>query len=304
MKQTYHLHDNDLIKKAIERLKNIEAPEVDELNNWLTSVQNMQIYQEELTIQADELQSINEELTKLKKLYFLHFDMAPIAIFRINPEGKVLECNLAASALFGFDRQHLKSHDSLNLLNLAQGENYSKFKKHLESIAPGQPSQSASLSLTIHGQELYFRISTVLVKDSASGEPYELICYFTDLSFEKERDLSMRKMIAVLEQSDSSIIITGKDGLIEYVNPGFERVTGYMIEDVLGKNASILKSGRHPDEFYRELWDTILSGATWRGDIQNKKKSGEIYPVHAIISPITDPDGTIINFVGIQEDIS
>ena len=108
----------------------------------------------------------------------------------------------------------------------------------------------------------------------------------------------------IVEQSPVSIIITDIQGNIEYVNPKFVELTGYLLDEVQGKNPRILKGGNKSLEEYRLLWDTILSGNTWKGEFINKRKNGELYYEYAFISPIKDQNDRIINFIAIKEDIT
>ena len=117
-----------------------------------------------------------------------------------------------------------------------------------------------------------------------------------------EREL--RKLSQVIEQSVSSVIITDPEGVIEYVNPQFTRSTGYSREEVLGKRMNVLNSGCNSPAQYRVLWETILNGMVWKGELLNRRKSGELYWEQVSISPVRDDDGTITHFVGLQHDIS
>ncbi len=125
-----------------------------------------------------------------------------------------------------------------------------------------------------------------------------------NVSEERRIEAELRRFQRVVEQSPSTVVITNTKGEIEYVNPKFTDLTGYTREEVMGKNPRILKSGEHPPEFYRELWQTITSGKQWRGEFLNKKKNGELYWESASISPITDDNGRITHFIGIKEDIT
>jgi PAS domain S-box-containing protein len=107
-----------------------------------------------------------------------------------------------------------------------------------------------------------------------------------------------------IEQSPVSIIITDCDGNIEYTNPKFTEVTGYSFEEVRGKNPRILKSSTHPVEYYKNLWDTLLSGHIWRGEFLNKRKNNELFWESAVICPILDDKNQIINIIGIKDDIT
>ncbi|MFQ5614061.1 MAG: PAS domain S-box protein, partial [Anaerolineae bacterium] len=118
----------------------------------------------------------------------------------------------------------------------------------------------------------------------------------------KESEARFRKLSRAVEQSPTSVLITNTDGIIEYVNPQFTQITGYVPEEVIGKTPRILKSGEHPPEFYQELWDTISSGKEWQGDICNRKKNGELYWELQSISPIRSVAGEITHFLAVRID--
>ncbi|MBN1116939.1 MAG: PAS domain S-box protein [Bacteroidales bacterium] len=107
-----------------------------------------------------------------------------------------------------------------------------------------------------------------------------------------------------VNQSTVSIIVTDVKGNIQYVNNAFFEITGFTSDEVLGKNPRILKSGHHTKEFYTDLWDTILSGKTWKGDFYNRRKDGHFYWEAATISPILESNGKINGFVCTKEDIT
>jgi len=107
-----------------------------------------------------------------------------------------------------------------------------------------------------------------------------------------------------VENAGHSIYWTDLTGRIEYVNPAFEEQTGYTAEEAVGNNANILQSGVHDARFYEDLWDTILSGEVWEGEIINKRKNGERYVANQTISPVTDSEGEVVRFVAVNEDIT
>lgn len=115
---------------------------------------------------------------------------------------------------------------------------------------------------------------------------------------------TLRKLSSAVEQSPASVVITSLSGLIEYVNPKFEKLTGYSLKEAVGENPRILKSGEHSAEFYQELWDTITNGREWQGTFHNKKKNGELYWESATIAPIIDHNGEIINYLAVKKDIT
>ena len=107
-----------------------------------------------------------------------------------------------------------------------------------------------------------------------------------------------------IEQTDDAVMITRSDGVIEYVNPGFERITGYRAGDIIGRRPSILASGMHPPAFYSELWRTLGRGESFRSVFTNRRSSGELYYEEKTISPIRGADEAISHFVATGKDVT
>jgi len=120
----------------------------------------------------------------------------------------------------------------------------------------------------------------------------------------KAAEESLKRLSAAVEQTRDMVVITARDGSIEYANPSFERVTGYSRDEVFGKTPRILKSGRHGRVFYERLWDTILAGDIFKAELIDKKKSDEFYRVEKTVTPIRDNDGSVTHFVSIDRDIT
>jgi two-component system, cell cycle sensor histidine kinase and response regulator CckA len=117
-------------------------------------------------------------------------------------------------------------------------------------------------------------------------------------------EATVRKLSRAVEQSADAVIVTDQRGIIEYVNPAFEALTGYSHDEVRGKTPGILKSGEQGAEFYREMWKTILSGNVYRGILVNKKKNGDLYYVEESISPVRDAQGRITHFISNGRDLT
>lgn len=125
-----------------------------------------------------------------------------------------------------------------------------------------------------------------------------------DIQQRKTAELELLKLSRALEQSSAAIIITNNLGCIEYVNPSFCASTGYQTHEVIGENPRILKSGYTSPQKYNELWDTILSGKSWKGTFKTKRKDGTFFYETATISPVIDPKGKTSHFIAIKEDIT
>ncbi len=117
---------------------------------------------------------------------------------------------------------------------------------------------------------------------------------------EEERE----RLMSAIEQAAETIVVTDREGTIQYINPAFDRITGYTREEVIGQNPRILKSGKQDDAFYKELWDTITRGEVWSGRFINKKKDGTFYTEDATISPVHDATGKIVNYVAVKRDVT
>lgn len=156
--------------------------------------------------------------------------------------------------------------------------------------------QSYTLQKTTDGRWLQAR--DTLTSDGG------LVCLRVDISDYKAAEHQLRKLSSAVEQSPSSIIITDINGAIEYVNPKFEAVSGYELADILGENPNFLKSGYTSSNEYDALWSDLLSGKSWKGIFNNRRKDGSDYWESASISPIRDELGEITNFIAIKEDIT
>ncbi len=119
-----------------------------------------------------------------------------------------------------------------------------------------------------------------------------------------EAEEKLKLLKRAVEASPISVFITDADGNISYINPYSTELTGYSYEEVLGKNPRFLNSGNQPEKFYKDLWNTILSGKDWTGEFINKKKNGELFWENAVISPILNNKGVVANFVAIKNDIT
>jgi len=143
-----------------------------------------------------------------------------------------------------------------------------------------------------------------IVEWTEKGDPARFIGTHTDISERRNREEKLRRFQKAIDEGGYAIYITDAEGKIEYVNPAFTKITGYIESEVLGVNPRILKSDQMDDEYYHRLWNTIRNGKIWDEEIINQKKDGTRYHAHQTIAPITDDQGTIEGFVAIQIDIT
>jgi len=156
--------------------------------------------------------------------------------------------------------------------------------------------------LTASGEKIHILKS---VKKTQINGQEVYVESFVDISERKKAEDELRKLSMVVEESPASIVITDKNGIIEYVNPKFEEVTGYTSKESVGKNPRFLNA-HHPENTvdYKILWDTILGGKIWKGEFCNKKKDGTIFWEISSISPVKNSQNEITHFIAIKDDIS
>lgn len=125
-----------------------------------------------------------------------------------------------------------------------------------------------------------------------------------DVTEEKQTQRWLQQLSSAVEQSADMVVITDRNGIVEYVNPAFERLTGYSRQEIVGQTPRILKSGKHPAAFYQTLWRTILEGRTFHAEFVNRKKNGELYNEDLTITSMKDAQGHIVQFVATGRDVT
>jgi PAS domain S-box-containing protein len=132
----------------------------------------------------------------------------------------------------------------------------------------------------------------------------EVACYIRDVTERRRIEAEIRKLHQAIHQSPVSVVITDRQGRIEYANPKFCEVTGYTFEEVIGSHPRLFKSGHTDPEEYAALWRTITSGQVWRGEFHNRRKDGELIWELTCIAPVKNEAGEVTNFVALKEDIT
>jgi PAS domain S-box-containing protein len=239
-------------------------------------------------------QEIKKSEEKFRSVFHKHI---AVKLIIDSDTGNILEANEAAARFYGWTVGELTSMNisQINILSPKEISNEMKqagkpANTHLDfkhRVADGsiRDVEVYSSRITAHGKELMHSI-------------------IHDVTEKKSAEKQLKLLSRSVEQSPVSIIITDTSGKIEYVNPGFQRISGYSLEEVKGQTPRFLKSGYHPPEFYKYLWSTILSGKDWSGELRNKRKNGELYWINAVISPVLNSRGEVTNFVSIREDIT
>ncbi|MDE2291726.1 MAG: PAS domain S-box protein, partial [Elusimicrobia bacterium] len=179
------------------------------------------------------------------------------------------------------------------------------------TAADGRPREATHRSRHKDGSWRWQKVLFSVFSRSPTGEPERLLGVVEDVTshVEGERALARltaqyRRVAQAAESAAESIVITDPKGIIQYVNPAFERVSGYCADEVLTRHTRMLKSGRQDEGYYKQLWTAITAGRTWHGHFVNKRKDGTLYEEEVSISPVRDDHGVITNFVAVKRDVT
>jgi PAS domain S-box-containing protein len=211
---------------------------------------------------------------------------------------KINEVNTALVSMLGLVEKEIVNRPIQDILN---DDSLGRIQDFCRSASGKSGDLVFEASLRhVDGREIPVMLSCMVAAENDCGG----LVLVTDLSLQKERERELSLFQKAFDYSGNGIVITDYQGQVEYVNPGFYRLTGYRSEEVTGRKLSILKSGRQGAAFYRKLWTTIRQGGTWWGRIVNQRKDGSQYWETMTVGPIFDNDDNISHFIAIKSDIS
>ena len=226
----------------------------------------------------------------------------PDALIHTDAHRIIRQVNPAFTQIFGYRPEEILGKCSLEIY-AAPRFFYEQGEARFNCTAPvcsgtydtryrrknGESFHAASVGIQVRNPAGHITGFLLMVKDDARDREVASDCI---------------RLATAVDQATENVVITDPDGVILYVNPSFERTTGYSRQDVLGQTPAILKSGAHDQTFYKKIWDTILGGEPWSGQIKNRRKDGSLYTEDCIITPVFSDSGVIINFVAVKHDIT
>jgi PAS domain S-box-containing protein len=223
-----------------------------------------------------------------------------IAFFKDNSSTYVT-VNRTHCQMLGKTRKRIVGKKDLDLFPTSKAERI--LADDMRVLSGEAPFTEREEELITNNKKTIISMKKVPVKDK-DGVIHGLIGLGFDITARKAAEEELRKLSNAIEQSPVSIVITDRNGNIEYVNPKFTEVTGFTTAEAVGNNPRILKSGELSGEAYKTLWDTITSGRSWNGEFHNRKKNGKLYWELASISPVLSDSGEITHFIAVKEDIT
>jgi PAS domain S-box-containing protein len=216
-------------------------------------------------------------------------------------EGIIVSWNQGAEELYGYRAEEVVGK-SVSIL--APPDRVDELSQLMEKARQGQRfSRCETVRVRKGGSSVNVALTISPVRDG-TGKITGVVTISRDITERKLIERQTRLQTAALESAANGIMIADRGGRMLWVNPFFTRLTGYAPSEVIGQNPRVLKSGEHGAAFYRELWNTILSGGVWQGEIVNRRKDGSLYPEEMTITPVRDISGAITHFIAIKQDIT
>jgi PAS domain S-box-containing protein len=241
-----------------------------------------------------------EELKQSERRFFTAFRFSPegMSITTLK-EGRYVEANEAFLRTLGYQRKEVVGKTSTELGIWARPEDRASM---IQKYMRGEMVRDIELNArTRLGQlrRVLLSMETIQLQDELC-----LLSSLRDITERREVEEQLRLQAAALESAANAIVITDRQGVILWVNAAFIKLTGYSAGEVIGQNPRILKSGQHPRSFYEDMWNKLLAGQTWRGELTNRKKDGQIYSEEMTITPVRDAHGDIAHFIAIKQDVT
>jgi two-component system sensor histidine kinase/response regulator len=244
-----------------------------------------------------QMKVTNKDLNKLNHT----LDQIPQAVLMTDRKGFIVYANPAFEEVTGYSLKEVVGMNPNVLKSEAQTSEF--FKKLWGAITTGKSWTGKLMNKKKNG-ELYWERSVISPVYNDENKITHFIALREDITEEQQKTDKLNKLSLIVDGSPISIIITDFSGNIEYVNQKLLETSGYSLSEVMGKNPSMFQSGDTPKSHYQNLWNRITAGHDWRGVFRNKKKNGELYWESVLITPYTDEDGNITNYVALKEDIS
>ncbi|TYT62835.1 PAS domain S-box protein [Natrialba swarupiae] len=230
------------------------------------------------------------------------FEAIGDAIIVHDPEtGDVVDVNRAVCEHWGYSHEQACECAIEELSAAVQPASERTAREWVRRTAEEGPQRVEWVCETSDGMQ--FRADVRLKPATINGRD-RVIALIRDITEEKHREQELKAFREAVEHAGHSIYITDSDEEILYVNPAFEEVTGYTADEAIGRTPRLLQSGEHDDEFYDQLWETILAGEDWQNELINERKDGSRYVVNQTIAPITDEMGEIVRFVAVNAEIT
>jgi len=252
---------------------------------------------------AAELARLVEELAHERELMRALMDNAPDHIYFKDRQGRFLRINAAVARMLGLSDPG-QAVGKTDFDFYTQEHAQQAFDDEQEVIATGKPVIAKEERETWPDGRVTWVSTTKVPFRDPTGTVVGTFGVSHDITERMRAEEQTRLQTAALESAANGIVIVGRDGRVLWVNPSFTRLTGYTGEEVLGQTLRILNSGQQGSNFYQKLWQTVLAGGVWRGELVNRRKDGSLYTDEMTITPVRSTGGEITHFIAVKQDVT
>lgn len=267
---------------------------------FMRMLHELQVYQMELELQNRELRKAQHELENTRDRCADLYDFAPLAYFTFDAHGTIQELNVAGANLLGEDRLVLPGTSFVNYVARHQRNDFLTYVR--ACVAGEEGKGSVEFDLELPGGRCIKVETARVVKQRTKGNINACRMAFIEVTEHRIAELKLRLTSKVLENTQEGIMLTDAQQRIIAVNPAFLKTTGYDSDEIIGYTPSILKSGHHDEEFYRQMHASFKENDGWQGMIWNRRKNGEIYKEKLNIKVIRKSNGEVDCYIGIFSD--
>ena len=252
------------------------------------------------SLSHQRLQMAEKNLKDSENCYRALVENLPQRFFLKDLDSRYISCSQNYANDLGLTQAEIEGHFDVDFFpsEIAGG-----FKRDDQRIIATGITEEIDETIIIDGEELQIHTVKAPARD-ADGKVFGVLSMFRDATEEKQAREQVIRLVASVEHAQDAIIISDLDSRMQYVNPAFEKMTGYSAEEAVGRYAKILRSGKHPRSFYVDMLEAIQQGRVWRGEMIIKCKNGSFRHVERNIAPVRDDKGNIICQVTIQRDIT
>ena len=276
------------------------------------AIENAHLYGQ---IQSQAMRLENEVFARTQDLalsearYRALVETSLAGIFQVDVDGRVVYTNQAFTNLINISNKDLLGREVWNAISMSKDQKEkmrNRFQKRMEGKRPAREVYEIEL-LSPEGGSIPCLLAESLITD-VGQRPQGVTGLFIDISERKALEAALRaerdRLDAILANVGDAVMVTDAERRIEYVNPAWERLNGYSSEEAISETPRLVHSGLNPPNQYEDMWQTLSKGEVWRGELINRRKNDSTYHGAITIQPILDDAGEIINFVGVQHDIS